>query len=233
MSTSVKYDPIIGDGVYSYRQAARLLSVTSQRVRRWAEGYTYQVKFGLKRARPVLQSRQHIRGILSFPELFELFFVKEFVALGVQLPQVRRASEWLAERCGEFPFTNSEVFVEGGKVIASIGEVLVEAASAQSMFHYADVARLVADFAKQMRRKIEFVDDRVVRYYPAVERIVYLDRRIRMGEPVAGKHAVPTRAIYDLWKAEQDLNAVKSYFDLSETVVSAAIRFEGELTLAA
>lgn len=141
-----------------------LLRVTRQRVQRWADGYTYVVKYGVRRARAVLQSREHARGVLSFPELFELFFVKEFVALGVPLTQVRRAAENLSRRVGDFPFTRNKLFAMGRQIVASIGEALVEPASGQTVLKHEDVGHLIADFAAQIWEQVLFDADVVVRY---------------------------------------------------------------------
>ncbi len=100
-------------GVYSYQEAGRILKVSPQRVARWADGYSYPLRSGWGESAPVLQSEAHTKGVLSFPELIELFFVREFVALGVSLQHIRKTAEALAKEYGPFPFTRLPIIVNG------------------------------------------------------------------------------------------------------------------------
>ncbi len=90
-------------------------------------------------------------------------------------------------------------------------------------------------FAEEFAKWVEFDEQGEVRRYypPEYARQVYLDRAIRGGEPVVSERAVPTRIIYDLWQKEQDIASVADYFELPESVVEVAIRYEGELRLSA
>lgn len=212
-------------GVYSYAEAARLLGVTRQRLARWADGYFYPRREGEGFSTPVLHAREHCRGVLTFPELIELFFVREFVALGVSLQRIRKTAEALAREVGEFPFSCKQVLVSGR-------ELLVR--EADGLLKRPDIGQLVADFAEQLAQRIEFEGDLATRYYPlGYEQCIYLDRRIRGGEPVVSERAIPTRVIYALWRREKDLRSVAEYFEVPETIVSAAVRYESEWRLSA
>jgi uncharacterized protein (DUF433 family) len=212
-------------GIYSYAEAARLLGVTRQRLARWADGYFYSRRAGEAFSAPVLHAREHRRGVLTFPELIELFFVREFVALGVSLQHIRKTAEALSREVGEFPFSCKQVLVEGRKLLVR---------EAKGLLKRPDIGQLVADFAEQFAQQIEFDGDLATRYYPlGYERQIYLDRRIRGGEPVVSERAIPTRVIYALWQREKDLHSVADYFKVPESVVSAAVRYEGEWRLSA
>lgn len=211
-------------GVYSYPEAARLLNVTPRRVKRWADGYGFQLKYGFSHSRPVLQTRRH-EGVLTFEELWELFFVREYVAFGVALPQVRMAAEALAEEFGPFPFSNAKLLVNGR-------DLLVEGAGRVLM--RPDIGQLVADFALDMAKQVDIREDQVGRYHPEeFGRVIYLDREIRGGEAVVSEFAIPTRVIFALWEQEKDIAAVADYHEISPQVVSAAVRYEGQWRLAA
>jgi hypothetical protein len=140
-------------------------------------------------------TRAHRRGVLTFPELIELFFVREFVALGVSLQHIRKTAEALSREVGEFPFSCKQVLVEGRKLLVR---------EAKGLLKRPDIGQLVADFAEQFAQQIEFDGDLATRYYPpGYERQIYLDRRIRGGEPVVSERAIPTRVIYALWQREK------------------------------
>jgi uncharacterized protein (DUF433 family) len=218
------HTPGLFNGVYSYGEAARLLNVTSQRVSRWADGYVFQLKYGQGKSRPVLQSDRH-KGVISFEELIELFFVREYLALRVQLPHIRATAESLAERLGPFPFSRAELYVRGR-------ELLVK--TADGIFNRPDVGQLVADFAASLIRQVDMRDKLVARYLPdGFDRRVYLDKEIHAGEASVTSHAIPTRIIYSLWQQEGDLGAVADYHDITVEDVSVAVRYEGQWRLAA
>lgn len=214
-------------GVYSYREAARLLNVSTQRVARWADGYLFEVKYGWRFSAPVLQSPAHRQGVLSFPELMELFFVREYSGLGVRLQHIRATAEALAREVGPFPFTQKQLLV-GGR------ELLVR--QSEDILRRPDIGQLVADFAESLLHHVEIEADEVSRYYPpAFEREVLLDKHIRAGEPVVweSEYSIPTRIIYALWEAEQDVDSVADYFNIPRHKVSVAIRYESEWRLVA
>jgi uncharacterized protein (DUF433 family) len=216
--------PGLRNGVYSYQEAARLLNVSSQRVVRWADGYSFKLKYGMGKSEPVLQTERHA-GVLSFPELFELFFVRAYAALKVPLPKIRATAEALAKDIGPYPFSRSKLIVEGRRLLVWHSEDLLM---------QPDIGQLVADFADGLKERVEFRDEMAGRYKPeGYERWIYLDREIRGGEAVVTEHAIPTRAIYGLWEKERNLGVVAEYHDIDEAAVHAAIRYEGQWRLAA
>jgi len=217
--------PGIHYGVYSYPEAARILGVSARRVARWADGYLFPLREGYGRSEPVLQARGHRRGVLTFPELIELMFVRDFVALGVSLQHIRATAQALAQEVGDYPFTRKQVLVGGRTLLVR---------ETEHILRRPDIGQLVADFAETLVKQVEIENDIVRRYYPPqFNRLVYLDRAIRGGEPVVSERAVPTRIIYNLWERERDLERVADYFELPLDVVSAAIRYEGEWRLSA
>ncbi|GIV18127.1 MAG: hypothetical protein KatS3mg022_3562 [Armatimonadota bacterium] len=157
----------------------------------------------------------------------ELFFVREYSALGVPLPHIRATAEALAKELGPFPFTRKRLLVGGRELLVRHGE---------DILRRPDIGQLVADFAESLVRHVELEADEVSRYYPPTfEREVLLDRQIRAGEPVVWEadYAIPTRVIYDLWETEKDVDSVADYFSIPPHKVSVAIRYESEWRLVA
>ena len=216
--------PGIYGGVYSYLEAARLLNIAPPRVRRWADGYTFQRKKGPGSSRPILQTDRY-PGVITFSELWELFFVREYIALGVNLQHIRATAEALSKEFGAFPFTNAKLLTNGRRL-------LIERAN--GLLQRPDIGQLVADFADSMLPRVEIRDDHVGVYRPeSFDDQVYLDREIRGGEPVVSAFAIPTRAIYALWENERRIEAVAEYHDIEPSIVSIAVRYEGQWRLAA
>ncbi|MEQ1823552.1 MAG: DUF433 domain-containing protein [Fimbriimonadaceae bacterium] len=217
-------EPGLRNGIYSYREAANILCVAPQRVSRWADGYTFPRKHGVGESRPVLQTSRQYR-ILTFLELWELMFVKQYIALGVKLPQIRGTAEALAKEVGEYPFSRSDILVHGRQLLTK---------TADGFLKRADIGQLVADYAEKLVPHIELRQETVGRYnIPEFKKVVYLDKDRRGGEPVVSERAIPTRLVYSMWEQEEDIKSVAEYYDLPEAQISAAIRYEGLWRLAA
>lgn len=218
-------EPGLRHGVYSYREAARLLGVASQRVARWADGYVFQLKYGQGRSKPILQTERN-QGVLSFEELWELLFVKEYVSLNVSLQHIRATAEALAKEVGSFPFSTTELLVDSRHLFIK---------EAEGILRRPDIGQMVSDYAESMVPRIEWAQDgRVGRYYPPeFDRVVYLDKERRGGEPLVSDRAIPTRIVYSLWEKEHEIDAVADYYEISPEQVKAAIQYEGKWRLAA
>lgn len=136
---------------------------------------------------------------------------------------MRKTADALAREVGEFPFSRKQLLVDGRTLLVR---------EAQGLLKRPDIGQLAADFAEQFAQHIEFNGDLAVRYYPhGYARQVYLDRRIRGGEPLITERAIPTRVIYALWQREKNLESVADYFEIPASAVSTAIRYEGEWRL--
>ena len=82
-----------GAGIYPAGEAARLAQLEPQRLRRWVEGYSYQIRAGERRSsKPVFKNEARRDGqhlVLSFLDLIEACFVKVFLDHGVSLQTIR------------------------------------------------------------------------------------------------------------------------------------------------
>lgn len=224
MAQTATEQPGLFQGVYSYREAARLLQVPSRRVARWADGYSFQLKYGQGHSRPVLQTERY-QGVISFRELMELFFVREYTAMKVNLKHIRATAEALAQQLGPYPFSRADLLVSGS-------ELLIR--NAEGYLQRPDIGQLVADFAATFAKLVEIREEQARRYSPVnFDGKVYLDAEIRGGEAVVTQFAVPTRVIYNLWEKEHDLAIVADYHDISLEDVSIAVRYEGQWRLVA
>ena len=221
--TATTLAPGLEHGVYSYGEAAAVVGVSTQRLRRWADGYTYARKYDLGIKEAVLQTERR-QGVLNFYELIELFFVREYVNLSVPLDDVRRAAKRLAEEVGPYPFASADLVVAGRELLRKGDGDLVNPASQQVVFAY----------AQDLSEDLTFLKRLAKRYAPPeYHGRLYLDAGISGGQPVVSEFAVPTRSVYGLWKVEGDVELVADHYDISSEEVSAAVRFEAECRKAA
>jgi uncharacterized protein (DUF433 family) len=216
--------PGLFHGAYSYKEAARLLNVSAQRVARWADGYSFEVKYGVNSSGPILQTRRN-KGAISFLEFFELLFVKEYVALSVPLPHIRSTAEALSRELGDYPFSKARLLVGGRQLLIH---------HSNDILQRPDIGQLIADFADALNKQVVIRGEDAARYNPeGFDGNIYLDKDIHGGEAVIEEFAIPTRSIFSLWQKERSIESVADYHEISTTSVSQAIRYEGQWRLAA
>lgn len=214
----------IGRGIYSYPQASALLMVSRNKVARWADGYTFPRKHDRGISAPVLQTQRKAKGVISFAELIELFFVHEYTNYGIPLAHVRRTAQALAPDLGPFPFASAKLKTDGRYLLREVDGVLIKP----------DVQQLMCEFAAEFLHDVEFEQGIARIYRPKAGRgAVVIDARKLFGAPFVEGSGVPTGAIYDLFKAEQDFDAVASWFEVPVESVRNAVEFEASCRRAA
>src|SRR5258708_30938166 len=95
-------DRWIGHGVYTTAEASRLTGISSGRIRRWMEGYTF-VRNGVVRTSPPVLSRspdalpESEAMTISFRDLIEIMCVNGFLDAGARWPRRMTAYEKAAD----------------------------------------------------------------------------------------------------------------------------------------
>jgi hypothetical protein len=85
---------LVGVGLYTIPEAARLVELRQARVRGWVHGYR-EGAGGRRRAAVVGHTLPDVEGktALAFRELIEVRFVRHFLRAGVSWRNVRRAAK--------------------------------------------------------------------------------------------------------------------------------------------
>lgn len=87
---------LIGVGLYTFQEAARLTGTSAQDLRRWLKGRAYNAPTSGKHTIPPLWRTELAESELdavSFHDLLEIRFVKAFRKSGVSTPTIRLACE--------------------------------------------------------------------------------------------------------------------------------------------
>ncbi|MFN0303642.1 MAG: DUF433 domain-containing protein [Burkholderiales bacterium] len=169
------------------------------------------------------------RPVIGFRDLLEVRFVQGFVAKGVDLRVVQKCADVARDLFSNaYPFTSRRFLTDG-----------------RTIFHDAidgdDVG--LTDLHKRQRvfdsvirpslyDGIEFnVDGSASRWYPVPQsKTICLDPELSFGKPILTEYAIPTRAIYAAYLAEdKQRGVVARIYDLSPASVDAAVRFEQRL----
>jgi hypothetical protein len=94
---------LIGHGVYTIPEAARLTRIAAPRIRRWLRGHEHRIGGELRRSPAMIEPTFGlIDGMvaISFLDLVEIRFINAFVEQGVTWAYLRKAHERAVEIVG-------------------------------------------------------------------------------------------------------------------------------------
>ena len=207
----------LGIALYTFAEAARLLGKNAQGIRRWANGYTYELRVGKGRGGPVLGERTDAET-LSFGELVELLHVKGFRDQGVPLESIRQAASSLRQEWETpYPFATRRVATLGNRLVAMLGGEWREPVSDQRSF----------DFVEGLAEQMVYSDDLTTGWHPlGVGSRVLLDPQRRFGEPIERESGIRTRTLAEAVAAEGGAPNVSRAYGVDPLGVEDALRFE-------
>jgi uncharacterized protein (DUF433 family) len=219
---------LTGIGLYTFGQAARLIDATPQELRGWLHGYTWSRDGERRRSQPVWTTELANNDLdgLSFHDLLEARFVKQFRKVGVSLQTIRIAAAHAREMFeSQYPFTCRRFQTDGKTIFA---EAIRESGDADLL----DLKKKQYAFERIIRPSfyagIEFDKERAARWFPNPRRRdVVLDPAIAFGKPIVQDVGLRTDILYQAFLAEDnDKRRVATQFEVQVKAVEAAIRFE-------
>jgi uncharacterized protein (DUF433 family) len=233
----------LGTGIYTRTEAARLLRMTPERLRRWVGGYTYWLREASgdgrsKRRRPaVVHIELPVIGNtveLSFLELMELRVVKALIDRGVTLQHVRQAAQLASERFDtRHPMASQRVFTDGRHIFSAVTED-VDAPNVVK-WTAGDIDQVVAGpVFDQFLSEIEFDSATALasRWWPLGRNVpIILDPAISFGAPVIAGTAIRTASFIRLVRGSTTRDAAIAY-EVDVVQAEAAVEFEEALAAA-
>lgn len=213
---------LVGVGFYTLPQAARLLGLHTNRVRRWL-GKEPSTE-------AVVERDSSIEGTITFRELTELMFIREFRAKGVSMPAIRKAAVAASKKFrSRHPFAVKRFDTDGKTIFATLQRkesdqtIVEDLAKGQFVFE---------QIIKPFFRKLEYGKRDVARYWPLEPKGgVVLDPERRFGQPIDAESGIPTATLANAVQADKSHNvaSVARWFDVSKEAVQAAVSFEKSL----
>jgi uncharacterized protein (DUF433 family) len=222
---------LVGIGLYTIGDAARLAEVTPARIRGWVQGYAQGHD---KPRRPAVIDHRlpdlEGKAALSFRELIEVRFVRHFLRAGVSWSILRRAAreagqDLLGQNAAQLRFSTDGVTV--------FADALAKGGDRRARDLVANQYVLLIILEQSIRNEFDLDADNLIRSWtPRVETpLVTIDPRRSFGRPIIAP-GVPTSTIVGALAAERgDTTRVAALFDTTEAAVRQAGAFE--LTLAA
>lgn len=202
---------------YTAADAARYAHAKPQTVAYWHKG---------GRLGPALPGKQP--GVrLSYMQLAEVAFVATFRKLGVSLPRLRRARDYLAQTFkSEFPFAEYRLLTEGQHVLLDLQEVEPDVEIPRLIIADANGQVAWAKMVEQRFMEFDYENELAVRWHVAGRQSkIVIDPRISFGAPnISG---IATWAIKGRALAGESVPDIGEDFNLEEGEVYEALAFEG------
>lgn len=210
---------------YSPTEAGRIVGLTAGRVRRWLQGYQFQLGDNVVSMGPVV-SRDSSSKHASFLDLVDMLFVKKFLEFGFSLQKIRAALTEAQEIVGGHHFAQRSFMTDGKNIYLWVQETN----SSNLLQLFSGGQWVIEDFIINLARQIDFDEETgfAERWYPdGREGRIVLDPRIAFGAPTVVGKGVRTENIYDLFLGEdEDREVTANWLNVDVDDVSAAVSYE-------
>ncbi|MBL4628097.1 MAG: hypothetical protein JKY00_08685 [Roseicyclus sp.] len=216
---------IFGQGIYSPRQAARLIGTTPQEILRWTRGSGPND--------PLWNA--YYQGLddtveLSFADLIEVRVVKAFRKASVSLQAIRFAIDFAQRKFDvERPLVTLEFRTDGTEILF---KALEEDGDYVSLSKNRPGQRAFAEIIEQSLFDLEYDDGTAARWRPSNHAEVVIDPQRQFGQPLVDKCGLSTAIIFQEFLEFEDIEYLSQVYEVPSAVVRAAIRFEQSLETA-
>lgn len=213
---------VLGHGVYSYSEAARLTGVSSRRVRAWFEGWDHSPIDPIFKGDYANAKRP---DLISFLDLIDVLVVGQLRDVKASWKGIRLAYKALAKELdSDHPFGREEFYADSrGKLFKLIAnqsgdKTLMEIATGQGAF-----PRILLPYLKKIKYD---PDTRFAQRYE-IHPGVILDPHRRYGKPIVESNGMPTAILANAyWANNKDKDAVAEWYNVQADEVMTAVRFE-------
>ena len=209
-------------GLYSPRQAERLIGVDAEKIRRWLMPER-STKGPLWDPEPQALGAE---DTLSFKDLLELRAVEQFRLHNVSLPVIREALHVLRDYLQrDYPLINPQLSTDGKKVFLKVLEnsgetAITDLVKRQNVFH--------AVISPSLKADIEFDPSGYpIRWKPDPEdENIVVDPRFAFGKPIVLPSHMPTATLAQAAEVEGSAEAAARAYEVTQEEVERAVKFE-------
>lgn len=225
--TAAHSSNLLGKGIYTVPDAARLCRVSPRRIRYWLK----QLPSEDGKESPDTRLWQgelapiDDKLALGFLDLLEVRFIDAFLKAGVSWRLLRRAHGIARERYAiEHPFCTRRFVTDGAHVIEQIAQDPADVAYEEVI----EGQRVFPKVIQTFLRELEFAsDDQLVRWWPlGMKRGIVLDPNRQFGQPITARSGIATDVIQAASKAGQTAKEIAEWYELDVQSVRDAIEFE-------
>lgn len=224
-------DRLIGLGIYSIPEAARLTKVPNNTIYRWIRGYKYTSDENVKQMDPLwTRDIPEIDGenAVSFYDLLEIRFINAFRIAGVSWKFIRAAALKAQEVFDTtHPFITQKFRTDGKHIFSSFIENNSNLTLDLNNANYA-MEKIIEP---SLYKGIEFESNQVARWYPYKNKTIVIDPERAFGRPILNESGIATDILYAAFKAEKNEKRVAEWYNIDIASVKSAIEYEKGLQL--
>ncbi len=220
---------LIGRGLYSLTEAARLSGVPIRRIRRWVNGYWFTHRQKRQWSEPVIGTEVGPIGgapVLDFADLMEVRFLSAFRDQRIGWPTIRLAAARAREVLEtSHPFSSKRFIVHGRTILA---EIVTEAGDRHLLNLLKDQWEIEPLVFGSIRQWLHYEDKDQPQWWSPLgdERRVRVHPRRSFGAPIVAPAGIRTRILHDAFTAEQSVEAVADWYSVEPEAVADAVTFE-------
>jgi uncharacterized protein (DUF433 family) len=212
---------ILGNGIYSFGEAARLVGVSQQRLRAWFCGWPNRVS-------PIAQSDYDLAGVISFWDLVDAMVIGQLRSHKFSLPYLRKVTQALRDEFG----TPHPFCVKGLLYNAHSHRVFVQSADELGDERIKEIVKgewVLGPILKPFLKQLEHDPASKLAQQWRIAEGVVIDPRRQYGKPIVDAVGVPTSVLWASFIANnRDANLVANWYGILPEHVQFAVRFQDQ-----
>jgi uncharacterized protein (DUF433 family) len=215
---------LIGIGLYTPSEAARLIGVPGQKLVRWLRGHS----IGGRDYEPLWSPQVDLRDgstYLGFLDLVQARLANAFIRSGLSPQKVRRAillgRQILATN---YPFASARFRTDGKTVIL---EVLTPGEDERLIDLFRSGQYLMKKIIEPSLKGVDFEHELAVRWWPVGKSMgIVVDPQRQFGQPIDNETGVPTSVLAQAAKTEGSIERAAEVYHVPIRSVRRAVAFE-------
>lgn len=210
---------ILGRGVYSPQEAARLVGILPRDVLRWTRGSGPNDPLWNAQYQCIEDSTE-----ISFIDLVEVRVVAALRNSGTSLQAIRFAIDFAQVAFGiARPLASLNFFTDGKEILI---EALEKDGQLTSLKKHSAGQKVFRDVVDQSLKGIEFSNQRPVRWWPEKTNSIVIDPSRSFGTPILSQYGISTTCLYNEFEGMKNIRRLAKLYEVPEGVVRKAIKFE-------
>jgi uncharacterized protein (DUF433 family) len=214
---------VLGHGVYSFSDAARLTRLRTARVREWF----LPRQSGRAAVFESDYSGETEESIISFLDLIEVFVAGQLRDRGISLQRVRKVHATLSIQLKtDHPFCRKEIRTKG-KAVFAVG---LDERGRDEIFEVLTRQKVFPQIIRPFLKSLDYHSESLLASRWKIARGIVVNPQICFGQPIVESAGIPTGILSNAYRANgRDVGAVAKWYGLSTEEVKAAVRFERKI----
>ena len=213
---------IFGQGIYSPRQAARLIGGTSQEILRWTRGSGPTEPLWHGHYQKLDNATE-----ISFADLIEVRLVRAFRQAGVSLQAIRFAIDFAKEKfSADHPFSSIGFKTDGDEILM---EAVEKDGQLVSLSRHSAGQKVFTKIIEQSLNDLEYDGSRVSLWRPKSAKHVVIDPNRAFGSPIIDEFGISTKMLFDEAAGGATVKYLSSIYEIPRSSVDDAVKYERKL----